>query len=137
VTGAHDAPVAIPCAGVVIVEDRAILLVRRGHPPDEGTWSLPGGRCEPGETVEVTARREAREETGLEVVLERVLGTVRVGSAGAYSVTNFAARRVTPAVEPIAGGDATDVGFFRIDDLEGIDLSDGLLEWLVSVAVVG
>jgi 8-oxo-dGTP diphosphatase len=52
--------------GVVISEGR-VLLVRRGRPPLEGEWSIPGGMLELGETVFEGVRRELAEETGLDV----------------------------------------------------------------------
>jgi 8-oxo-dGTP diphosphatase len=58
--------------GVVIDSDRA-LLIRRGGPPLEGEWSIPGGMLELGETLEQGVARELAEETGLEV---NVLGII-------------------------------------------------------------
>jgi 8-oxo-dGTP pyrophosphatase MutT (NUDIX family) len=49
-------------AGVLVRRGEDVLLQRRG---DDGTWGLPGGRLEPGETLEQAARRELLEETGL------------------------------------------------------------------------
>lgn len=54
------------------VPGRPIVLIERRHPPPG--WALPGGFVDVGETVEAAARREMREETGLEVVLTRLLG---------------------------------------------------------------
>ena len=56
-----DLPVIV-AAGVIVRRGGAILLQRR---EDNGTWGLPGGALEPGETLEQTARRELLEETGL------------------------------------------------------------------------
>lgn len=51
--------------GVAIVRDGALLLIRRGRPPEAGCWSLPGGKVDPGEPTEAAARREIAEELGL------------------------------------------------------------------------
>lgn len=53
--------------GIVVLKPDSVLLVRRGHPPLEGQWSLPGGAQELGEFAEEAARRELSEETGLSV----------------------------------------------------------------------
>jgi 8-oxo-dGTP diphosphatase len=52
--------------GVAIAENR-VLLIRRGGPPLEGEWSIPGGMLELGESLRDGVRRELQEETGLEV----------------------------------------------------------------------
>jgi ADP-ribose pyrophosphatase YjhB (NUDIX family) len=53
--------------GAVIVEAGKVLLVRRGHEPLKGQWSLPGGLLELGESLAEGVKREVREETGLAV----------------------------------------------------------------------
>lgn len=53
--------------GAVVVDEERVLLVRRGHEPLKGHWSLPGGLLELGEPLEAGVVREVREETGLEV----------------------------------------------------------------------
>lgn len=65
---------AKPCAGVVMVQDHHVLLVRRTLEPGKGLWNIPGGFLGETELPEAAARRVAREETGLEVVLRDFLG---------------------------------------------------------------
>ena len=59
----------VPLVGVgaVVVQEGKVLLVRRGHEPLKGQWSLPGGLLEVGESLEAGVIREVAEETGLQV----------------------------------------------------------------------
>lgn len=106
----------VPAVGVVCLREREVLLIRRGKPPRQGGWSLPGGRMEWGETVEAAALRELREETGVEAdiagFLEVVDGLFPSPTAieQHYVLIDFAAR--WRAGEPRAGDDAADAAFF-------------------------
>jgi len=63
-----------PCAGLVVVRDGTVLLLRRRHPPRRGFLDVPGGFMDAGESIEGAARRELREETGLELGRVEPLG---------------------------------------------------------------
>jgi len=65
---------AKPCAGVLVMGDGRLLLLRRANEPWLGRWDIPGGFCEPGEHPLETAVREAREECGLAVEVTGFLG---------------------------------------------------------------
>jgi 8-oxo-dGTP diphosphatase len=62
--------------GAVVLKDGRVLLVKRGHPPAEGKWSLPGGLVHLGESTEAAAVREVAEECGLRVRLLGMAGVV-------------------------------------------------------------
>ena len=73
-TGAAMGTPVLAVDAVIVLENQAVVLVRRRNPPFEGCWALPGGLCEVGETVEQAVRREAEEETGLRVEIDRLIG---------------------------------------------------------------
>src|SRR5215831_16708719 len=60
--------------GAIIVRDGQVVLVKRGHAPLLGEWSIPGGLLEIGETLRQGVEREAQEETGLVVRAKELLG---------------------------------------------------------------
>lgn len=117
------------CAGGVLRDEQGrVLLVRRGHAPYAGTWSLPSGRAEPGEDLRDTAAREVAEETGLTVEVGDLLGVVRRQDPTGkqrYEIHDFACQ--VAGGELAAGDDADDVGWFTPDELLGMTLSPGLM----------
>jgi ADP-ribose pyrophosphatase YjhB (NUDIX family) len=66
----------VGCGAVIQRADGAVLLVKRGRPPEQGHWGLPGGKDAWMEKVEDTVVREVREETGLHVAVMRLLCVV-------------------------------------------------------------
>jgi 8-oxo-dGTP diphosphatase len=59
---------------IIITQDKKIILVKRVFDPYKDHWALPGGIVEYGETVEDAAIREAKEETGLDIKIEKLIG---------------------------------------------------------------
>lgn len=124
------------CVGAVVVNGDSILLIRRGTPPGEGLWSVPGGRVQRGESLADAAHRELLEETGLDGEVGEAVGwTELIGRRRHYVVVDFWVT-VPPDAAPTAGTDATDAAWVALDELEEWDLVDGLLQFLADHRVI-
>lgn len=124
------------CVGAVAVADDALLLVRRGHGPAAGEWSVPGGRVEPGETVAEAVLREVREETGLDVVCGDLLGWVeRIDDDHHFVILDFTVTCLD-LVDPVAGDDAAEVAWVPLGEVTGLRLVDGLAGFLAEHGVI-
>ena len=113
--------------GAVVLRGESVLLVRRGKPPAMGSWSIPGGAQEVGETAEDAARREVLEECGVQVgplqLLTHVDSITRDPSGRVqyhYTILDFAAEWI--GGEPLAGDDVTGAAFFGFDALAPLKL---------------
>ena len=121
----------VPAVGVVCLRDDEVLLIRRGKPPRQGEWSLPGGRIEPEERAVDAALRELAEETG---VTARITGLIDVvdgifTEAGLhYVLIDYAAEWVSG--EPVAGDDALEARFVPLDQV------DGLIKWSETLRII-
>ena len=130
-------PTPVPAVGVVCLRGDSVLLIRRGTPPRQGEWSLPGGRIEPGERAVDAALRELGEETGVQAEITGLIDVVDglFPEAGRhYVLIDYAARWVSG--EPVAGDDALEARFVALDEVES------LIEWsetrrIIRMAVAG
>lgn len=105
-----------PAAGVLISDGDRVLLIRRGADPGRGRWDVPGGFLEPGETAAAAARREIREELGLELgPLDLLLSDVNPLPEATVLDLIFVARH--NGKEPRAGSDAAEYRWFHRDQL--------------------
>jgi 8-oxo-dGTP diphosphatase len=115
---------------VVCLKGEDVLLVRRGAPPLQDRWSLPGGRIEWGERAADAALRELKEETGCDAaliglvdVVDAVLGRSDDEGAppwGHYVLIDYAAHWL--AGEPAPGDDAQAARFFAPDEIAALGL---------------
>jgi len=129
VTGAREYPdrPAVGVGGVVISNGR-VLLVRRGHAPSEGEWSIPGGLLEVGETLVEGVRRELQEETGIRVKVFDVIDVFERISLDGEGKTKFHFVVLDYFCES-AGGDArpgsdvTEVAWVAEKEVEGYSLT--------------
>jgi 8-oxo-dGTP diphosphatase len=122
--------------GAICVLDGSLLLVRRGHGPAAGEWSVPGGRVEGGESLAEAVVREVREETGLECVCGGLLGWVERQHADHHFVILDFEATVLAADPPTAGDDATEAAWVPLDEVLGLRLVDGLAEFLADHGVI-
>jgi len=124
------------CVGAIAVAEERLLLVRRGHGPAAGTWSVPGGRVEAGETLAEAVLRELTEETALEGVCDALVGWVeRMGPDHHYVILDFAVTILEPA-NPRAGDDAVEAEWVPLDEVAYRRLADGLAEFLHEHGIV-
>jgi 8-oxo-dGTP diphosphatase len=120
------------CVGAVALADDRLLLIRRGHGPAAGEWSLPGGRVEGGETLAEAVVRELAEETGLEAVCDDLVGWVeRIGDGYHFVIVDFFVTVLDgPEKLPQAGADAAEAAWVALDEVSHLRLTEGLAEFL-------
>jgi 8-oxo-dGTP diphosphatase len=114
--------------GALIVHHRRVTLIKRGHAPLLGEWSIPGGMLELGETVRQAAEREALEETGLRVraiellgVFDRVIPDEANRTLYHYVLIDFLCEVVSGVLQ--AAGDAADARWFTADEVKALPLA--------------
>jgi 8-oxo-dGTP diphosphatase len=129
VTGSREYPErpVVGVGGVIIAEGRT-LLIRRGNPPLEGAWSIPGGTLEVGETVVEGVRRELEEETGIKVrvldlieVFERIFPDAEGSTKYHFVILDYLCEAAGGSAR--AGSDVTDVAWATEPELAKYSLT--------------
>lgn len=115
---------------IIVARRRSILLVKRGKPPFEGCWALPGGFVEVGETVEQAALRELEEETAIKGIGARQIAVysdpARDPRGHVVSVALWATEPIEE-VAPKGGDDAAVAAFHDLDALPPLAFDHALI----------
>lgn len=122
--------------GAIVLDEGDILLVKRRTEPAAGTWSLPGGKLERGESIAEAVVREVREETactiaprGIAGIVERIVRDDQGGVSHHYVIVDLWAE-IVDRIDPLPGDDAADAKWVAVEDLSRLGLTPGLFEFL-------
>jgi 8-oxo-dGTP diphosphatase len=133
VMGSLQQRLRVRCVGAIVHDEGGrLLMVQRGQEPAAGSWSIPGGRVEPGESDHQAVVREVFEETGLMVEPGVLAGTVeRDGLAGSiYEIYDYVC--AVCSGDPQAASDAADVRWVTASELVRLPTAPGLRESLAA-----
>ncbi len=126
-----DGPIV--AVGGIVVKDGRVLLIRRGKEPSYGLWSIPGGAVNLGEELRAAARREVREECGIEIdvtdiveVLDRVVRDSDGRIQYHYVLIDYLARWASG--DPAPSSDVLEVCWVVPDDLSQYQMTRGTAE---------
>jgi ADP-ribose pyrophosphatase YjhB (NUDIX family) len=123
--------------GAIVIEMRRdgpyVLLARRGRPPREGQWSLPGGKLEERETLVAGVAREVREETKLDVRVEKLVEVVEIiDESFHYVIIDYLCSPIGGTLK--AGDDCAEVRWVPVYDVGEYDVTPAVRR-VVSMAI--
>jgi 8-oxo-dGTP diphosphatase len=131
----------LPSVGVVVFDGQKLLLIKRAKEPDIGTWGIPGGAIEVGETVAEAARREMLEECSITVDIQRVLDVIDkivTDSSGRvmyhYVIIELMARKTGGELK--AQSDAAEAAWFKPEEIVGLNLSISIRAFLEKQGII-
>lgn len=130
---------AAPAVGVLIFNNKnQVLLARRKFDPKKGTWQIPGGFMNPGEIPEKAIIREAEEELGVQIRVDRYVGCISetylyggvlLPFLGIYFTATIMEGTITP------NDDVADAQFFDVEEMNKLDITYPALVPLIKRAV--
>lgn len=122
--------------GAVVVDNGALLMVRRGHEPAKGLWTIPGGRLEKNELLEDAVVREVAEETGLQITVSELLGIFEVPGDPHYVILDYLAT-VTDPTAISAAGDADEARWVPLNAVKDLPCTPRFIETMASWGILG
>lgn len=103
---------------IALIKDKKILLAKRKIAPQQGDWDILGGFVEPGESVEEGVIREMKEETGLDVEIEKYLGSVADVYGERPSIPLiFTVKMINPNQQPSPHDDVEELAWFSLEEI--------------------
>ena len=111
-------------ASVALIHKQKVLLIKRAYAPYQHLWTLPGGRIEPGETIEQCAAREIKEELGLSIGDIRPVLVQALGTDGKFMLAVFATEAFEGEIAP--SDEIADHCWVNPADLEAFSTTDRL-----------
>lgn len=110
----------------IAIKDDQIILIKRKNPPFQGSYALPGGFVDYGETVENAVIREFNEETGLDAKIKNFIGIYSEPDRDprGHTISIVFKLKITGG-EILAGDDAVDVSLFPLDELPDLAFDHG------------
>ncbi len=132
----------IVAVGAIVAENGRVLMARRGKEPSYGLWSVPGGAVHLGEDLKAAARREIKEELGIEVdltdvieIMERVTRDPEGRIQYHYVVIDYLARHI--GGEPTPSPEALEVRWIAPEDFPKYELTRGTAEIILRMLEKG
>lgn len=122
--------------GAVVVDNEQLLLVRRARPPAAGTWAVPGGHVEQGETLAEAVVRELAEETGLEGACGELVGWTELVDDTHHTIVLDFWVHLLERTDLRAGDDASEARWVALGEVAELRLAPGLAELLHDHGVI-
>ncbi|WP_337034085.1 NUDIX domain-containing protein [Paenibacillus illinoisensis] len=120
VAAASDQP-RIGVGAVILNERNEVLLVWRNRQPEQYTWSIPGGKVDPYESLETAVIREIKEEVDLDITIDQLLctaETIRPEREEHWISVLYSARNIRGIARNLEeGGAIGEIGWFPLHDL--------------------
>ncbi len=119
----------------IITKNNKVLLIKRGHEPAKGWWSVPGGHVEWGEHIQEALIREVREECNIDVKPIRLFSIIEAIDKKTppdyhFILIDYIAEYVSG--NPTIGSDASDIGWFSENELDNMKVVPSVLKVLKS-----